>query len=297
MSSLGTRRGPPEGPPPVLLVDGMSILRNTAGAAAHLTRGFSYSFLTQLTAAIKKLRPASVFVCWEGGFGGREKIYPEYKSDRRETPSVIREQREELRRLLTHLGVDQVHCPGYEADDVIASLANTLPTPVVIHTNDKDFLQLVSSRVAVWQKPRIPGSKARELITPENFEEMTGYRNPTLWAKAQFALGDPVDGIPKPNGITPMKVHAFLHDMELSETVRERYSDFFATSPEYSRNKRLMDLRGLRELGAPLEIVPGALSAEKAVNLLLDLGFASIVKRFHEWFLVYEGVSHSDVSN
>jgi 5'-3' exonuclease len=297
MSLLGTRRAPPEGPPAVLLVDGMSILRNTAGAAAHLDRGFCYSFMTQLTATIKKLRPAHVIVCWEGGFGGREKIWDGYKADRRETPEVIRSQRDELKVLLTHLGVDQTYCPGYEADDVIASLANTLPTPVVIYTNDKDFLQLVSQRVRVWQKPRIPGSKARELIGPENFEEMTGYRNPTLWAKAQFALGDPVDGIPKPAGITPMKVHAFLHDMEITANMREKMETFFATSPEYSRNKQLMDLRGVRELESPLVTTHGELSAEGAVNLLYELGFASIVAKFHEWFTVYEGACHSDVSN
>lgn len=296
MSSYGPSVSSPSGTPAVLLVDGMSILKSTAGAAAHLDRGFCYSFLIQLTATIRKLRPASVVVCWEGGFGGREKIYEAYKSARTDSSETLKSQRRELQELLTHLGVEQAVCAGYEADDVIASLANTLPTPVVIYSNDKDFLQLVSRRVSVYQKPRIAGAKTRELITPQNFEAMTGYKRPDVWAKAQFALGDGVDGVPKVPGATPAKIHAFLHDMHLGEKTEAKIQAMFFT-PEFERNQKLMDLRSVGKLDSPIEMTFGKLSAERAVNMLLDLGFASIVAKFHDWFAVYEGASHSDVSH
>lgn len=276
--------------PAVLLVDGMSILKSAAGPASHLTRGYAYSFLLQLTAAMKKLKPSAVIVCWEGGLGGREKIYEGYKSARTGSSDTIQEQRRELQNLLTHLGVEQAMCPGFEADDVIASLANTLPTPVIIFSNDKDFLQLVSERVRVYQKPRVAGSKSRELIGPQSFEVATGYRTPKLYAMAQFALGDAVDGVPKVAGMTPVKVHTFLHGMHLGEKTVERMKDvFYHGDKEYLRNKELMDLRSVRELEQPLKITYGKLSAESTVNMLYELGFASIVAKFHDWFAVYEG--------
>lgn len=279
--------------PSILLVDGMSVLKTTAGPVTHLSRGYAYSFLTQLTSTVRKLNPSAVIVCWEGGFGGREKIYEGYKAARTETNQDLRNQREELQRLLTHLGVEQAVCPGYEADDVIASLANTLPTPVIIYTNDKDFLQLVSDRVRVYQKPRVPGAKKRELIGPQSFEAATGYRDPRRYAMAQFALGDAVDGVPKVPGATPVKVHAFLHDMHVGEKTAERLTEIFGGDPDYKRNMALMDLRGVRELDKPLQITYGKLSAESTVNMLYELGFASLVAKFHDWFAVYEGASHA----
>lgn len=278
----------------ILLVDGMSILKSTAGAAAHLTRGYSYSFLLQLTAAIRKLRPSAVIVCWEGGLGGREKIYSGYKGERSESSETIKSQRRELQALLTHLGVEQAVCPGYEADDVIASLANTLPADIIIFSNDKDFLQLVSDRVRVYQRYRIPGAKQRELIGPMNFHAATGYTTPKLWALAQFALGDAVDGVPKVEGVTPAKIHAYLHDMHMGEKTREKYEEIVhGKNPEFERNKALMDLRSVRDLEQPLVITYGKLSAESAVRVLYEMGFASIVAKFHDWFAVYEGSSHA----
>lgn len=284
--------------PAILLVDGMSILKSAAGPVTHLTRGFCYSFLTQLTAAVKKLKPAAVIVCWEGGYGGREKIWAGYKEARTGSSDSVQEQRRELQGLLPHLGVEQAKCSGYEADDVIASLANTLPSPIVIFSNDKDFLQLVSDRVSVYQRPRMAGAKKRELITPGNFEACTGYRDSKLYAMAQFALGDAVDGVPKVRGMTPVKVHSYLHDMHLGEKTRERMDEVFhGADAEYNRNRALMDLRSIRELSEPLSITYGKLSAESCVNVLYELGFASIVAKFHEWFDAYEGSSHADVSD
>ena len=275
----------------------MSVMKTAVGAAARLTRGFSYSFITQLTATIKKIKPSLVIVCWEGGKGGREQLHADYKSERTRTPEPIRQQREELKQLLHYLGVEQAMAPGYEADDVIASLANTMPVPIVIYSNDKDFLQLVSDRVHVYQKPRIPGRNARELITPANFEEMTGYRNSKVWRLAQFALGDAVDDIPKVPRVTPKNVHAFFHDMHMGPKTHEFYDDLFygVGHPDLERNRKLMDLTEVGEIA--LQITPGKLSAEEAVNFLIEIGFASIVAKFNDWFAVYEGASHSDVSN
>lgn len=282
----------------ILLVDGMSVLKTVAGPVAGLNNGYAYSFLVQLTAAVKKLKPISVIVCWEGGLGGRQEIYPAYKGERSASSDVLCEQRQKLQELLTHLGVEQAMCPGYEADDVIASLANTLPAPVVIFSNDKDFLQLVGARVHVYQKPRVAGSKTREIITLANFQRNTGYENPTKWALAQFALGDGVDGVPKVTGATPAKVHSFLHHMHMGEIARVKMDYIInGNHPEFLRNKALMDLRDVKDLDQPLQITYGKLSAESTIRVLYELGFASIVAKFHDWFQAYEGSSHADVSD
>jgi hypothetical protein len=84
--------------------------------------------------------------------------------------------------------------------------------------------------------------------------------------------------------------------MHMGEKTRQRVEEAML-SPEYDRNVRLMDLRDIYQLDQPLKITYGKLSAESAIRVLYELGFASIVAKFHEWFAVYEGASHADVSD
>ena len=62
-------------------------------------------------------------VVWDAGMSGREEVYEEYKAGRRERPDLLSEQWPHMHPLVDSFGYENVKVPGYEADDVIATLA------------------------------------------------------------------------------------------------------------------------------------------------------------------------------
>lgn len=270
---------------PRLIVDGMSIMKNLAGQAAVLDRGFAYSFLTQVTAAVKKLQPQGVDVCWEGGHQKRAALLPDYKSKRTDSSPQFKEDREAIKQLLTVLGAHQHVVPGYEADDTIASIANEHGG--IIMSGDKDMLQLVSKTTSVYQKVRTTGRKSeRVLITPHNFQDCTGWYSPHMYLHAHCALGDSVDQIPKLAGVGEGVVHAYFMGMRLPASKKALLDEFYADSPQYLLNKKLIDLTQVRDL--PLQTTTGQWNETAAYRLLEELGFASIAAKFDTWIVPWE---------
>lgn len=270
----------------LLIVDGMSIMRALAGAAAHLDQGYAYSFMSQVNAAVKKFEVGGVAVCWEGGFEKRSALLPSYKSNRTYTPPLIQQERDKVKELLTALGAEQFVAPGHEADDMIALLANTLGDCVIM-SGDKDMLQLVRPGVSVYQKVRGAGQKSKkELITIENFQEKTGWPSPRVLLLGHCALGDDVDCIPKLAGVGAGIIHAYHLGMDIPAGKAEKLRTFYADSPQYILNRKLISLLEVKEL----EFVrtPGQWSLEKISGLLHELGFASILAKFEEWIAPWE---------
>lgn len=92
---------------------------------------------------------------WDGrnGLARRREIYPGYKRKRIPAAENVYGGMELAKQILTHVPVMQVEIPGWEADDVIATLAQNHDGPVVIQSTDSDFLQLVDSRVSLTRDP------------------------------------------------------------------------------------------------------------------------------------------------
>jgi 5'-3' exonuclease len=274
-------------PARMLIVDGMSVLKTTAGGTAFLTNGFAYNFFTQLTATLKKFPDVrGVVVVWEGGYDHRSAIYPEYKKTRKPNTQEFREQRKLVQELLELLGVEQVHAEGYEGDDMGAWLVHNLGCPTLLYSNDKDWLQLVGPGVSIYQKsPYSEGKKhSRVEITREKFEHYTGWPSPELYLKAKCIMGDK-DEVPGIDGIGDATARSFLLGLDLSPARREKIESFLA-SPQYAINMKLGDLRTPQP-----EIVPiwrhGKPSEEASLKWLNDIGWPSLVKVFPAWWEVY----------
>jgi 5'-3' exonuclease len=101
-----------------------------------------------------------------------------------------------LHEALEHLGIPQVTCFNYEADDLAALFADRYVSqglPVRLVTSDGDWLQLVRERV-VWKSHRAPFT----FVSPANFEQKTGFKTPELFVQHKILMGDKgddVDGI------------------------------------------------------------------------------------------------------
>ena len=275
-------------PSRVMIVDGMSVLKTTAGGTAFLTNGYAYNFFTQLTATLKKFPDIKgVFVVWEGGYDRRSKIYPDYKNTRKPNTQEVRDQRKLVQDLLELLGVEQVHAEGYEGDDMGAWLVHNLGSKALLYSNDQDWLQLVGPGVSIYQKSAYSEGKkfSRVEITREKFEHYTGWPSPEMYLRAKCLMGDK-DEVPGIAGIGAATSRSFLLGLDVSVTRREKLEAFIA-SPQFEINMKLGDLRTPQP-----EIVPiwrhGQPSEEKSLQWLHDIKWPSLVKVFPAWWEVYK---------
>lgn len=194
---------------PLLLIDGHSLAYRAFHALPDTIatdEGFPTNALYGLAAMMMKMlaeeRPGRVVVCWDApGRTFRHEQDPEYKANRAATPDLFREQAEHFRPLMEAFGFVNVELPGYEADDLIGTLARRAEEagePVVILTGDRDAFQLVSDNVKVMATGR--GVTDTKLYTPETVRERYGI-GPELMTDFRGLVGDPSDNLKGVPGI------------------------------------------------------------------------------------------------
>src|SRR5690349_3678903 len=131
----------------------------------------------------------------------RHEQYVEYKANRRETPEDFRSQLSLIFEVLDALGIRRLSAPGYEADDLIATLATQAAAEdmdVLIVTGDRDVLQLVSDRVTALMTRR--GITEMTRFTPETVTEKYGL-TPAQYPDFAALRGDPSDNLPGIPGV------------------------------------------------------------------------------------------------
>ena len=142
-------------------------------------------------------------VCWDAGLSGRKELYGEYKAQRSSRPDLLREQWPHFEPLVEAFGYRNVSVEGYEADDVIATLAERARAagiPVVIVTGDRDTFQLID-----------PGSQIKVMATARGITDTKLYDHdavverygipPELIPDFYGLKGDTSDNIPGVPGI------------------------------------------------------------------------------------------------
>ena len=167
--------------------------------------GFSTNALLGFTNMLFKLladyRPKGVAVAWDTHAVHRAAISEEYKSERRPMPDLLREQFPYFRPIVEAFGYRNLEFEGWEADDVIATLATHadeagIKTTVV--STDRDAFQLVSDNVALMMTPR--GVSDVHVYTPERVEARYGI-TPAQIPDFIGLKGDNSDNIPGIPGI------------------------------------------------------------------------------------------------
>jgi DNA polymerase-1 len=194
---------------PLLLIDGNSLAYRAFHALPDTIatdEGFPTNALYGLAAMMMKMlaeeRPARVVVAWDPkGPTFRHEREPTYKANRQATPDLLREQQAHFRPLMEAFGFVNIDLAGFEADDVIGTLARRAEQAgeeVVILTGDRDAFQLVSDRVSVMATGR--GVTDTTLYTPAAVRERYGI-GPELMTDFRGMVGDPSDNLPGVPGI------------------------------------------------------------------------------------------------
>ncbi|MGY1793802.1 DNA polymerase I [Geodermatophilus sp. SYSU D00525] len=191
--------------PRLLLLDGHSLayraffalpVENFSTTTGQPTNAV-YGFTSMLINVLRDEQPTHLAVAFDVGRQTfRSEIYAEYKANRTESPTDFRGQVSLIQEVLAALRVPVITAPGYEADDVIATLtvqAVEQGMDVLICTGDRDALQLVSEHVTVLY-PR-KGVSDLTRFTPEEVEAKYGL-TPRQYPDFAALRGDPSDNLP-----------------------------------------------------------------------------------------------------
>jgi len=192
----------------LFLVDGNNLAYRAFFALPEelaTSEGFSTNALLGFTNMLFKLladyKPKGVAVAWDTHAVHRAAISEDYKSERRPMPDLLREQFPYFRPIVEAFGYRNLEFDGWEADDVIATLATRadeagIKTTVV--STDRDAFQLVSENVALMMTPR--GVSDVHVYTPDRVEARYGIR-PEQVPDFIGLKGDTSDNIPGVPGI------------------------------------------------------------------------------------------------
>jgi DNA polymerase-1 len=163
--------------------------------------GALLGFTNMLFKLLSDYRPKGVAVAWDTRPVHRAAISEEYKSERRPMPDLLREQFPHFRPIVEAFGYRNLEFEGWEADDVIATLATQADAAGVktcVVSTDRDAFQLVSENVVLMMTPR--GVQEVNVYTPERVEARLGVP-PEKVPDLIGLKGDTSDNIPGIPGI------------------------------------------------------------------------------------------------
>ncbi len=161
-----------------------------------------YGFATMLLSLLSSEKPTHVAVAFDVSRKTfRSEIFPDYKANRAKTPDEFRSQMSYLHELVTAFGITTFEVEGFEADDIIATIAKQAEregAEVLICTGDRDSFQLVNAKTTVLYPKRGVSDLSR--MTPEAVQEKYGM-SPEQYPDFAALRGDPSDNLPSVPGV------------------------------------------------------------------------------------------------
>ncbi len=252
--------------------------------------GFSteavYIFNNMLRKLAKQYDPPYIAAIFESGAPThRMEEFAEYKANRAETPPDLLEQIPYVRRVIEAMRIPILEYPGFEADDVIGTLARRAEQAgydVVIVSSDKDMLQLVTDRVSMLNP-----AKDDEWYDPEKVKAFMGVR-PEQVTDLLALMGDAVDNIPGAPGIGEKGARDLIEQFGSVEAAMERAAEVKRKAYSASLQNNVERIRMSKRLATidtavPIEFSMESVKAQESdVPVLKDvykeLEFHSLLK-------------------
>ncbi len=214
-------------PPTLLVIDGHAYAYRAFFAIRHLNSPSGqatnaiYGFIRMFTKVVAQVRPTHVMVIWDGGLASeRMALLPDYKAQRAAMPDDLEQQLDQIVAYLEAARVTSWMKDGCEADDAIAEITRRATTDginVIIASSDKDFMQLVSPTVFLFN----PSDKTETLCGVEQVEAKTGVK-PAQIVDWLSLIGDNVDNIPGVPGVGPKTATQLLQQFGSIEELYRR---------------------------------------------------------------------------
>ncbi len=280
----------------MLVVDGNSILNRAFYGIRLLTNrnglytNAVYGMISILSRHLEQVKPDYCAVAFDlKAPTFRHKMYDGYKANRKGMPEELAVQLPYAKQCMEGMGMRVVTCEGYEADDILGTLAASLGSEdleVYILTGDRDSLQLINDHVSVL----LVKTKDTVLFTPEVFFAEYGI-TPDHFVDVKALMGDSSDNIPGVMGIGEKTALKLISEYG---TMRDLYDHLDEAKLSDGTKKKLADGKEMAELSLELARIcvdspidrskeayeyhgPNALSLRK---LFLELDFTGLIKKF-----------------
>ena len=217
----------------IILIDGFSVafrafyalpesLMTSDGTPTNLIHGF----LSMINKVINEYKSEQMIVTWDlPGKTFRNDIYKEYKSNRSPAPDNFKVQIPLLHDLLDSFNIPQVSEVGYEADDVLGSLAkkyNDKGQEVMIVTGDRDTFQLISKNTKILYTKR--GISEIDIVDEKFFLNKYGFKT-DQYIEYLALKGDPSDNIPGLAGVGEKTATSLLKKYKTIEGIYKNLND------------------------------------------------------------------------
>ncbi|HEX2161769.1 MAG TPA: DNA polymerase I [Thermoleophilaceae bacterium] len=254
---------PPQPPKELFLIDGNSLVyraffalpESIATSRGQPTNAI-FGFASMLVKLLTEFGPKPTIVVWDAGASGRKEVYPEYKGDRPSRPDLLREQFPHFTPLVEAFGYMNVSCAGYEADDVIATLARRARehgTEVMIVTGDRDTFQLVEDGVRVMATGR--GITDTKIYDRQAVIDRYGIE-PELIPDFYGLKGDTSDNIPGVPGIGDKTAATLLQQFGDLESILASVDQISGAKRKQNLVDHAEDARISKQLATSIRDVP-----------------------------------------
>lgn len=277
------------------LIDGLSQIfrcyyapfRSLSSPAGEPTRA-TYVFTEMLLKLIREQKPDYLAMAMDSPEPGfREEIDVNYKAHREPPPEDLAPQIKRILEIVQSQDIPILAVPGFEADDILATIAYRLADEDVdlfLVSKDKDLDQILSERVKLFDPAK------SEIIGPDELEKLKGYR-PEKAVEVQTLCGDTIDNIPGVKGVGPKKAAALIakygtaanviaHADELTPAMKTNVKAF---ADKVADTRRLVTLRHDVPLEFDLEQCRWTgLKGRRLQPVFAELGFRRLADQFAE---------------
>ena len=259
--------------------------------ARGLNTSAIYGFTVAMEDVIRTRKPSHMAVVFDPPGGTfRNTMYEKYKANRDATPEPIKEAVPWIKKIIEAWNIPVIEVPGYEADDVIGTLARQAAEKnftTFMMTPDKDYTQLVTDRVWMF-KPGRSGNEP-EILGVKEVIERFGIENPLQVIDILALWGDTADNIPGAPGIGEKGAIKLISEFKSVENLyrnldklKEKTKDILLNNKELIElSRKLVTI----EQHVPLAINEAALlmsdfDPARVVDIYMELDFKSLANRF-----------------
>ena len=250
-----------------------------------------YGVATMLAKLMEEVDPRHLVVVYDSKEPSfRSEMYEDYKANRTEPPDDLVPQFERIYELIEVLGIPSIQYPGVEADDLIATLADhwraeNSENEVIIVSGDKDLMQLVDSRLWVWDTMK------GKLFDSEGVFEKFGVR-PDQVRDYLAIVGDSSDNVPGVSGIGPKgaaqllseygDVEGVLKAAHAGQVKGKKGETLLSSIETLKLAQELVSLKRDCKIPEDQGYAYQFRVGREALRFFEELGFHSLVKRFSE---------------
>ena len=286
----------------LMVIDGNSIVnRAFYGVSQNLTTregqptNAIFGFLNILNKLLDDSQPDALCVTFDRAAPTfRHLAYEGYKAQRKPMPEELASQMPILKEVLSALNIPMYELDGWEADDLIGTIAKTderAGWDTVIVTGDKDSLQLVTDHTTVKLVSTRMGRTTTKDMTPESFREAYGF-DPIHIIDLKALMGDASDNIPGVKGIGEKTAMALLAQQP---SIDGLYANLDQMDVKPAARKKLVEGEGDARMSydlatihtdAPIDFKPEDNLCQKPdepklYQLFLGLEFAKLIDKYH----------------